>query len=206
MSKFWVSLGEKLVDRWLLVDGATSADRGLEALKLLDDSASRELARELESSARLEGRSGTIVTTTGGLVTAVGAIIAFSPRAANFRLPTAALVAVVISLIFFLASIVAAQVSNFPRREIELPERKLVRLAEIEALMLWVKTRGDELSVDSVASRAMDNQRCAFQVFETNRVTAFWVRVALIAQMFAVTGLTLAALALLLAGTGVANS
>ena len=35
--KFWVSLGEKVVDRWLLVDGATSADRGLEVLKLLDD-------------------------------------------------------------------------------------------------------------------------------------------------------------------------
>jgi hypothetical protein len=206
LSKFWESLGEKLADRWLLVDGATSVDRVLEAAKLLEDSASRELARELEYRARLEGRSGTIVTTTGGLVTAVGAIIAFSPRAANFRLPTAALVAVAISLIFFLASIVAVQVSNFPRREIKLSEEALVSRAEIEALTRWFKTRRDDLSIDAVASRLMDNQTHAFELRETNRLTAFWIRVALIAQMFAVTGLTLAALALLLAGTGVANS
>ena len=95
-------------------DGATSAEHMLELVKAMEDSASRELARELEDRNRLEGRSGTIVTTTGGLVTAVGAIIAFSPRATNFRIPTAALVAVAISLIFFLVSIVSAQVSNFP--------------------------------------------------------------------------------------------
>ena len=88
-------------------DGASSAERTLQAAKATEDSASRELARELEYRNRLEGRSGTIATTTGGLVTAVGAIITFSPRPADFRFPTAALVAVAVSLIFFLASIAA---------------------------------------------------------------------------------------------------
>ena len=187
-------------------DGASSAERTLQAAKATEDSASRELARELEYRNRLEGRSGTIAATTGGLVTAVGAIITFSPRPADFRFPTAALVAVAVSLIFFLASIAAAQVSNFPRREIKLPKGAPVRLEEMETLLAWAKANEDELIGAAVVrhalENALENQRRAFQILETNRLTALWIRVALIAQMFAVTGLTLAALALLLAGTG----
>lgn len=184
--------------------GATSAEHMLELVKAMDDSASRELARELEDRNRLEGRSGTIVTTTGGLVTAVGAIIAFSPRAANFRIPTAALVEVAISLIFFLVSIVAAQVSNFPWWEpkVKLPVEILKRLKEMEALVEYAKARTSESNVSLVASTAVENRRRAIQILEINRLTRFYVRVALIAQMFAVTGLTLAALTLLLVGTG----
>jgi hypothetical protein len=184
-------------------DGATSADRGLEYAKAMEDSASRELTQQLEYRNRLEGRSGTIVTTTGGLVTAVGAIIAFSPRAADFRLPTAALVAVAISLIFFLASIVAAQVSNFPWWEpkMKLSEGELTRLKEMEALLLWVQKVGEN-GLNSALLLALENQRRVFQILHINRLTNLCIRVALIAQMFAVTGLTLAALALLLAGAG----
>jgi len=154
-----------------------------QAAELLSKIGQSTLESERTQYQRLETRAAAIVTTTGGLVTVIGAVTAFVPEDQRSRaFSTPSLVLVIIALILFLSAVLLAQVANLTGTGISYMRKDFDK----------IELHAGEPAGPLLRESAHDNLRLAQDYRNACQERVNFVALATVSQMLAVAVLTAA--------------
>ena len=157
------------------------ADDDIRLLAVQSEYAQRRLEAAKAGRNRLEKRGDAIVTTTGGLVTAIGAVGVFLPKQEGFQFPVGATICFIVALVLFLSAVVLTQLTYlFDFRQDASPFLRASRTAlgkvpREDAMRAFLEA--DMATVDGLE--------------EINSFLFRWLGKAAVCQMFAVVALTI---------------
>jgi hypothetical protein len=110
--------------------------------KVLD----HELKREEQIGRSLDARAGTVITTSGSLVTLLFALVAIITRTPNFELHTIPRITLIGVLISFLLAAVFAILVNIPRKYLHIEVETLARWSASHTFNIPLSLAGPEIS------------------------------------------------------------
>ncbi len=120
-----------------------------------------ELLREEADFSSLRGRSISVLTAAGALVTLISAVVAAASGAAELALPTGARIAVVLSLVAFIVAAVLTLIINKPRDLVRPDVADLVDLAGQRWADEHAAQNTAALQVKEIEALRIANKSCA---------------------------------------------